>query len=174
MILKSYIVENNLESLKQYFCTLMHGENEGVKDDIKEKFLKTKNKIEKIILFQEDISKDKNVLYDHLYNASLFNESKLIIIHEVSDKIFEEILEITKCKNENIKFLLLAGILDRKSKIRKLFETENKLATFACYKDNERTVFTTAGAGTSILPIRIGTQSNWDLLKIKFIKTNKF
>ena len=47
-------------------------------------------------------------------------------------------------------------------------------ATCGLYKDKKRTVFTTAGAGTSILPIRIGTQSNWDLLKIKFVKTNKF
>ena len=32
----------------------------------------------------------------------------------------------------------------------------------------------TAGAGTNIFPIRIGTQSNWDLLKITFKKLVNF
>lgn len=36
------------------------------------------------------------------------------------------------------------------------------------YKDNQRTVFTTSGIGTTILPIRIGTQSEWDLLSVNF------
>ena len=120
----------------------MHGENEGIKDDIKEDFLKAKDKDveEKITLFQEDITKNKKVLYDHIYNTSLFNENKLIIIHEVSDKIYNEIVDISNCKDRNIRFLLIAGILDKKSKIRKLFETEKELAVFACYKDNERTL----------------------------------
>ena len=34
------------------------------------------------------------------------------------------------------------------------------------YQDNMRTVFTTSGVGTTILPIRYGAQSNWDLLTI--------
>ena len=33
-------------------------------------------------------------------------------------------------------------------------------------QDNQRTVFTTSGIGTTILPIRIGTQSEWDLLQL--------
>ena len=36
------------------------------------------------------------------------------------------------------------------------------------YQDNQRTVFTTSGIGTTILPIRIGTQSEWDLLSVNF------
>ncbi len=41
-------------------------------------------------------------------------------------------------------------------------------ATCGLYKDNQRTVFTTSGAGTSLFPVRIGTQSNWDLLEVQF------
>ena len=41
-------------------------------------------------------------------------------------------------------------------------------ATCGLYVDKKRTVFTTAGAGTTLLPIRIGTTSSWDLLTIKF------
>ena len=36
------------------------------------------------------------------------------------------------------------------------------------YQDNQRTVFKTLGIGTTILPIRIGTQSEWDLMSVNF------
>ena len=41
-------------------------------------------------------------------------------------------------------------------------------ATCGLYQDSKRTIFTTAGAGTTILPMRIGTKSTWDLLNVKF------
>ena len=41
-------------------------------------------------------------------------------------------------------------------------------ATCGLYKDNQRTVFTTSGAGTTVFPVRVGTQSSWDLLEISF------
>ena len=44
-------------------------------------------------------------------------------------------------------------------------------ATCGLYVDKKRTVFTTAGAGTTLLPIRIGTKSSWDLLTIRFSST---
>ena len=37
MILKSYLVEQNLEALDKYSLVLMYGENEGIKNDFKEK-----------------------------------------------------------------------------------------------------------------------------------------
>ena len=40
MILKSYIVEQNIEILKNYRATLVYGENNGIKDDIKESIMK--------------------------------------------------------------------------------------------------------------------------------------
>ena len=40
------------------------------------------------------------------------------------------------------------------------------------YVDDERTVFVTSGVGTSILPIRYGTQSEWDLLYILYQANN--
>ena len=38
------------------------------------------------------------------------------------------------------------------------------------YKDSERTVFVTSGVGTSILPLRYGAQSQWDLIELTLIK----
>ena len=37
MILKSYIVEQNVDVLKNYQATLIYGQNNGIKNDIKKK-----------------------------------------------------------------------------------------------------------------------------------------
>ena len=37
------------------------------------------------------------------------------------------------------------------------------------YQDSKRTLFVTSGVGTSIVPIRYGAQSNWDLINLSFI-----
>ena len=42
MILKSYLVEQNVEVLKNYQASLIYGENKGIKDDIKEELKKQK------------------------------------------------------------------------------------------------------------------------------------
>ena len=76
MILKSYIVEQNVNVLNEYQGILLYGENDGIKDDIKIK-LKEKNKnVEIINFFEAEIIKNKNVLYDNIVNESLFNEKK--------------------------------------------------------------------------------------------------
>jgi predicted MPP superfamily phosphohydrolase len=36
------------------------------------------------------------------------------------------------------------------------------------YTDQDRTVFVTSGVGTSIMPIRLGAQSQWDFITIRF------
>ena len=38
------------------------------------------------------------------------------------------------------------------------------------YQDSDRTVFVTSGVGTSIFSLRYGTQSQWDLIDLSFIK----
>ena len=43
-----------------------------------------------------------------------------------------------------------------------------KEAYCGLYQDNKRTVFTTSGVGTTVLPLRFGTQANWDLLTVQF------
>jgi len=43
-----------------------------------------------------------------------------------------------------------------------------RAAICGLYKDSKRTVFVTSGVGTSIIPIRYGAQSQWDLIDINF------
>ena len=140
MILKSYIVEQNVEILKKYQATLIYGENNGIKDDIKD-VLRDKNKsAEIIILFEEEIIKNKSILHHNIINESLFNEKKIIFIQEASDKINNEISECLEKENKNIQIYIFSGNLEKKSKLRNLFEKSNNLAIFPCYKDNDRTL----------------------------------
>ena len=53
MILKSYIVEQNINILENYKGILIYGQNSGIKDDIKQ-ILKNKNQSSEIIIFFED------------------------------------------------------------------------------------------------------------------------
>ena len=44
-----------------------------------------------------------------------------------------------------------------------------RAAICGLYKDSKRTLFVTSGVGTSIIPIRYGAQSQWDLIDLSFI-----
>lgn len=140
MILKSYIIEKDLNILDKYQAVLMYGENEGIKDDVRNE-LKAKNKNSEIInFFENEIIKNKNILYESINNRSLFSEKKIIFIQFATDKILNEIIESLEKKSVDTKIVIIADNLDRKSKLRTLFEKEKKLAVFACYQDNDRSL----------------------------------
>jgi DNA polymerase-3 subunit delta len=141
VILKSYIVEQKIETLNNYRATLIYGENNGVKSDIKEK-IKHENKESEIITFFESDILRSNLLYENVINQSLFSEKKIIFIHEASDKIFDKIKESLEEENIDIKIYLFSGNLEKKTKIRSYFEKGKEVAIFACYEDNERTLMT--------------------------------
>jgi DNA polymerase-3 subunit delta len=140
MILKSYIVEQNLNTVTRYKAVLLYGENSGIKEDIKEE-IKKKNKEEKIInFFQEDLVKNKNILNHEVNNSSLFQDKKIIFLHEITDKLFEEISDSLSDITDETKIFIFSNVLDKKSKMRSFFEKEKNLAIIACYQDNERSL----------------------------------
>ena len=140
MILKSFMIENNIALLEPYNYVLLYGENEGIKEDIKDQIKKKNKDSEVIILFQEEILKDKNILSQHINNSSLFSTKKIIFLHEITDKSFGKIKESTENKKEDISIYIFSPILEKKSKIRNLFEKNQDLGIIPCYKDTERTL----------------------------------
>ena len=71
MILKSYIIEKDHSILSKLKSVLMYGENNGIKDDIKEKILKDSKNSEVINLFHEEIYNNKKILDNFISNSSL-------------------------------------------------------------------------------------------------------
>ena len=138
MILKSYIIEKDLTILNKYSSILAYGTNAGIKDDLKSKIRNNYKDVEIINLFEDFILKNKAIFHDNISNQSLFFEKKIIFINNASEKIFES-LE-SHLKIENVQIYIFAENLDKKSKLRKLFETDKDLAIFACYEDNEKSL----------------------------------
>lgn len=135
MIFKSYLVEQNIDILKDNMI-LFYGENSGLIDDFKEKLV-VKNHNSKILKFnQEQLLKDKNILFNEIQNNSLFEINKIFFIQGVNDKFLKIIDEIIPIIRDN-KIFFIADILEKRSKLRNFFEKEKKLGIVACYQDSE-------------------------------------
>tara|TARA_B100001564_G_scaffold355297_1_gene367341 strand:+ start:929 stop:1939 length:1011 start_codon:yes stop_codon:yes gene_type:complete len=140
MIYKSYLVEKDSNLLKQSRHFLIYGENIGLIDRFV-KVLKDTNRDSEIsIFFQSDIINNKDLLINEILNKSLFTKKKIFFIKEVSDKIYNTLKDAVSKAGEDINIFILCGMLDKKSKIRALFEKDKNLGTIACYKDSEITL----------------------------------
>ena len=138
MIFKSYLVENDISILKDKNIILIYGENTGLKDDLKKSIIE-RNKNKEVIKFtQDEILRDNSLLNNEIINLSLFNDKKIIIINNITDKSLSLIETIIN--QDNCIICLFSGSLEKKSKLRKLFEKEKKLGLIACYEDNEITL----------------------------------
>ena len=138
MIVKSYILENDISIVEKFKSILFYGENLGLKNDFK-KILKKNNKESFINLTQDEILKNENILLNELFNTSLFNEKKIIFIENCSDKFFKIIENYLKEEIEH-KIVLFSDILDKRSKLRNFFEKSEEYHSVACYPDNNITL----------------------------------
>ena len=137
MIIKSFEI-NKIDPLKNNLI-LFYGQNEGLKD---ENIIKLSSKFHNIIKYHErEILENQDNFFDSIFSGSLFDENKFVIINQASDKIVK-IIEILIEKKEKIKkiaILLNANSLEKKSKLRSIFE--KKLICVPFYIDNNETLF---------------------------------
>ena len=140
MIIKSFEAEKNVSVLDTFYAVLLYGENIGLKDDIKILIKKNNKNCELISLHQNEILKNQSILNEQVSNSSLFNEKKIIIINDFSEKIKKNILEIVNEANDDVKIFIFADNLEKKSVVRSHFEKEKNLAIIPCYQDNDRTL----------------------------------
>ena len=134
MIYKSYLVESNIDMLKNKIA-LFYGENIGLLDDFKN-LIKNKKKGEILKFTQDDILQNPTNFENEIANISLFDQYKIFLINEVNDKILNIIQEI-KIENKDVRVFLFAKVLEKKSKLRSFFEKSSNLDIVACYQDNE-------------------------------------
>ena len=135
MIYKSYEIEQDNKILKDKIF-LFYGENLGLKNDLKNQIKKVNKNSDIIFFSQDEILKNQNILIKEISNDSLFQDKKVFFIDQTNDKILqilEEVILLIK-KNE---LYLFAEILDKRSKLRNVFEKSKNLAAVACYPDNE-------------------------------------
>lgn len=132
MIIKSYEISKQKFDKQNFF--LVYGENEGLKNETIQILKKNFNgNIERYD--ETQILNNNENFYEKIFNKSLFEKEKIIIINRCSEKIFEIIEKLLDKNIADIKIILNANILERKSKLRNLFEKSKKLVVVPTYKD---------------------------------------
>ncbi len=138
MIIKSF--ELNKINLEKNNFFLLYGVNDGFKNEvIKKKF---ENKFDQSIYRYDEkeiLNSEENFL-DSIVNKSFFEDKKLIIISRVTDKIKNLIDRILEKEFKDIVIILNAGILEKKSKLRNMFEKDKKIICIPFYADNNMTL----------------------------------
>ncbi len=138
MIIKAFEQQKIKNNNNKIF--LFYGENDGYKNQvINDIFINNfKGDIES---FEENeiINNFENFTLS-LRNKSFFSKFKLILITRVSEKIIKLIDELLNKEVDDIKIILNAQILEKKSKLRSLFEKEKNLICVPFYRDDNKTL----------------------------------
>lgn len=130
---KSYQIENDIKKINENLI-LFYGENIGLQNEFRGKIKEEKN-VEIISFNQQEILSDTNIFFTEINNISLFVSRKYFIINMCNDKILEILKQIKNLNNQKI--FLFADTLEKKSKLRNLFEKTQNYASVPCYSDNE-------------------------------------
>jgi DNA polymerase-3 subunit delta len=137
MIVKSFELEKiDLDKNKLF---LLYGENQGHKSEIIRKKFKIYSK--NIYSYDEsEILSNQENFFNNILSKSFFENEKLIIISRVTDKIKDIIEDILEKKINDLVIILNAGGLEKKSKLRSLFEKSKDAVCVPFYEDNNQTL----------------------------------
>ena len=136
MIIKSF--EINKINFDQNKLVLFYGKNEGFKNEATNNLIKDKDEITKYE--EKEILENINDFIESILSKSLFESEKIIIIKRATDKILKIIDEIDSKNIEDIKIILNADNLEKKSKLRSLFEKDKKYICVPFYPDTDQTL----------------------------------
>jgi|TARA_Y100000031_G_scaffold36168_1_gene40533 DNA polymerase-3 subunit delta len=138
MLIKSYEILKKDLNLSNFF--LIYGENIGLKQDVIKSLIGLKEKknikYKQFKFEEEEIIKNQNDFFNLIFSDSLFDKKKAIFVNRTTDRLFNLINEISKKDIKDILIFFEANQLEKKSKIRNLFEKDNNLVCIACYQDN--------------------------------------
>ena len=138
MIIKSF--ELGKLKLNKFNLHLIYGNNEGLKEDIiRDNYLK--NFAGETLKYDEqEILNSKDEFIQSLKTKSLFETNKVIIISRGSDKLTNLVSEILESKIIETKIIIKCSNLEKKSKLRNLFEKEKNIICTPVYEDDVRSL----------------------------------
>jgi|TARA_Y100000816_G_C26048022_1_gene549302 DNA polymerase-3 subunit delta len=138
MIIKHYQLENF--NLNKFIFFLIYGKNEGLQKEIIEKKF-TNSFLGEINRYEEnEVLSNSESIISEILNKSLFSNNKIIIITRASDKILKIIEKLLEKKLSDIKIIIKSGQLEKKSKLRNLFEKNKDMVTMPVYQDEFRSL----------------------------------
>tara|TARA_B100001248_G_C27334960_1_gene433367 strand:- start:45 stop:1046 length:1002 start_codon:yes stop_codon:yes gene_type:complete len=133
MIIKNYQLESN--NIKRYNFFLFYGDNEGLKDE-KINNIHKASRYKKFLYYEKEILNDIENFFNTVTTKSFFDNEKIIIVKNATDKILNLTKDIIGKKTEGIIIVFNSEILDKKSKLRNFFEKEKDLACIPFYPDD--------------------------------------
>ncbi len=138
MIIKSFeITKAKFSSFKSI---LLYGMNKGYKDEVIKSYILAGFKGEISRYEENEVLDNENNIIESLMNGSLFENKKIIIISRSSNKILNFIEKYLEKSVSCIQVILNADNLDKKSKLRSLFEKNKKLACIPFYEDTNKSL----------------------------------
>ena len=138
MIIKQY--EISKLTTEKYNFYLLYGKNEGLQNEIVNKFFTEKFTGDISKYEEQEINNSKEIIIESILNNSLFQNEKIIIISRVGEKIINFIKDIEERNLIGVKIILKTGILDKRSKLRSYFEKSENLACIPFYEDDNRSL----------------------------------
>ena len=134
MILKSYETSKINTDIN---LILFYGKNDGLKEVSIKEIIKNQTVLN---YDQSEIIENQQNFFEEIYSYSFFEKEKTIIIKRASDKIVNIIEKIDLTKIGNTKIILNADNLEKKSKLRSIFEKEKNFICIAFYPDTVQTL----------------------------------
>ena len=136
MIIKSFEIDKIKKTQTKFF--LLYGDNQGFKNEIIS-LLKLNKGINADVYYEAEILKDISNFTNTILSKSFFDSEKFIIIKKSTDKIILCIEFLLEKKIDRTTLILEADILEKKSKLRTLFEKNVDLISIPFYPDNYQT-----------------------------------
>ena len=136
MIIKNFEIDkfNNSNSNLH----LIYGDNEGIKQDLINNIY-LKNYEGDILKYDEhEVLNNIDEFVSNLLTKSLFENKKIIIISRATDKLYTLINDLLGREIVETKIIIKSSSLEKKSKLRNLFEKESQLICTPVYEDDVR------------------------------------
>ena len=156
MIVKSYELDKIKNDLNFF---LFYGKNEGLKNQHIKQLLGENNNSNVIKYDEKEILENEDIFFESILSNSLFENEKSIVINRGTDKINEIIINLIERNINGITIIINANVLEKKSKLRKLFEKEKNLACIATYPDTNEILSNLALAFFKKIKISISQQN---------------
>ena len=136
MIFKSFEINKINKKINQLI--LLYGKNDGLKNEALNILIKDENNIQNYE--EKEILDNENNFIENILSKSLFETEKFFIIKRATDKILKIIENLEKRNLEDTIIILNSENLEKKSKLRILFEKDKKCICVPFYPDNEQTL----------------------------------
>ena len=138
MIIKSFELDK-LNLIKSNLH-LIYGNNEGIKEDIINKYYLNNFDGDVLKFEEQEILSNKDEFISSLLTKSLFDNKKLIIISRATDKLFVLFSEFLEREITDIQIIIKSSTLEKKSKLRSIFEKEKQMICTPVYEDDTRSL----------------------------------